>query len=244
MPRLYYMSPTTAPLAVSSTSGTHESKEGARLELRMIDTIEGRQNLMSATVHFWEAFMNFWFGERTHATKIRDFAMLIPVDKPLYRDNSITFKEALQLEADDAAELERAKLGESGKIVHDSEDRAKLARLGHSFADVQFLVHKMALDKGWWEKDRSDAECIALIHSELSEALDWLRKPNAMQPNGNFEPPHSDHIPVHLGVEEELADVVIRIMDLAGKRGWDIGAAIHAKFLFNATRPHKHGKKF
>ena len=102
-----------------------------------------------------------------------------------------------------------------------------------AFCDMQFHVHHTAVSKGWWESDRNDAECIALIHSEVSEALEGLRKPKP-----------DEHCPEFRSVEVELADAIIRIMDLAGARGWDVAGALVAKAAFNETRPHKHGKKF
>ena len=103
-----------------------------------------------------------------------------------------------------------------------------------AFSEIQRRVHQTAVGKGWWDSDRSDAECIVLMHSELSEAIEALR-------HGN---PPDDKIPNFSGAEAELADTIIRIMDLAGRRGWDIGAAIISKAAMNATRPHKHGKLF
>jgi DNA-binding CsgD family transcriptional regulator/NTP pyrophosphatase (non-canonical NTP hydrolase) len=94
-------------------------------------------------------------------------------------------------------------------------------------------VHATARAKGWWEGERNDGEMIALMHSELSEALEALR-------HGN--PPDS-HIPEFKGTEAELADVVIRIMDYGAARGLRIGEAVEAKMAFNANRPHKHGGK-
>jgi NTP pyrophosphatase (non-canonical NTP hydrolase) len=90
-------------------------------------------------------------------------------------------------------------------------------------------------DKGWWDGERNDGELIALMHSELSEALEAYR-------HGN---PLSEKIPDFSHVEEELADTVIRIMDMCGARGFDLGGAIEAKLAHNRTRSHKHGgKKF
>lgn len=94
-------------------------------------------------------------------------------------------------------------------------------------------VHGLARLKGWWEQDRNDGEMIALMHSELSEALEAAR-------HGN---PKSDHIPEFSGLEEEMADVVIRIMDFSEARKLRLAEAIIAKMNFNATRPYKHGNK-
>jgi NTP pyrophosphatase (non-canonical NTP hydrolase) len=103
-----------------------------------------------------------------------------------------------------------------------------------SISELVYLAHDTAVEKGWWENPRSDGECIALMHSELSEALEALR-----------EDIMSDHIPDFKGVEEELADVLIRVFDFAGARGLNLGAALEAKMEFNRTRPHRHGgKKF
>jgi NTP pyrophosphatase (non-canonical NTP hydrolase) len=96
-------------------------------------------------------------------------------------------------------------------------------------------VHEIAKSKGWWDEPRSDAECIALMHSELSEWLEYLRHGNGP----------SDHLPTFTGAEEEAADTIIRVLDLCKARGYRIGEAIAAKMDFNAKRAHRHGgKKF
>jgi NTP pyrophosphatase (non-canonical NTP hydrolase) len=66
---------------------------------------------------------------------------------------------------------------------------------------------------------------LALIHSEVSKALESFRKDDF----ANFK--------------EELADVIIRCLDCAGGLGIDIEDEIHSKLKKNSTRGHRHGNK-
>ena len=102
------------------------------------------------------------------------------------------------------------------------------------FNDIAMSVHTNARAHGWWDEPREDGTLIALIMSEAAEALEALRKGNGPD----------EHCPQFSGAEVELADVVIRIMDMAEARGWDVAGAIVAKHEFNKTRPYKHGKEF
>ncbi len=101
--------------------------------------------------------------------------------------------------------------------------------------DVILSIYQTALDHGW--HNNPDAEHlaikIALIHSELSEALEELRV-------GNSE---SEHIPGFSRFEEEGADAVIRIFDMAGHDDLNIAEAIVAKAEYNKNRPYRHGNK-
>lgn len=69
---------------------------------------------------------------------------------------------------------------------------------------------------------------LALIHEEVSEALRELRK--------------KDYVPEKFA--EELADICIRVFDLAGWLGIDLEMAILDKMKKNEDRPHKHDKEF
>jgi NTP pyrophosphatase (non-canonical NTP hydrolase) len=118
-------------------------------------------------------------------------------------------------------------------------------------AMLTVLCHRLASRSGWWiNKDGSAidpfdpnvfAAKIALIHSEVSEALEGGRKDKA-----------DDHLPHRKGVEVELADTLIRIFDLAGAMRLDLAGAVVEKLAYNQRRAdHKPenryaegGKKF
>lgn len=70
------------------------------------------------------------------------------------------------------------------------------------------------------------AEKLALIHSEVSECLEAVRKSDSYNE------------------AEELADVLVRLLDYAGGFGIDLSGAYYRKMLANYHRPHRHGKKF
>lgn len=78
-----------------------------------------------------------------------------------------------------------------------------------------------------------NAQMIALMHSELSEALEADRK-DLMD----------DKLPHRKGLEVELADTLIRICDMCGGLGLDLDGAVREKREYNKSRPYKHGKNY
>lgn len=101
--------------------------------------------------------------------------------------------------------------------------------------DIIFIAHSTAKEKGWWPKEgRNDFECMALIHSEISEAVEDLREGKTKLECVDGKP---------CGLPSELADAIIRIADYCGKHKIDLEFALRKKLEYNKTRPHRHGGK-
>ncbi len=101
------------------------------------------------------------------------------------------------------------------------------------------LLHQTSVEKGFYENfdRRVPATALAklfLIGSEVAEMGEAVRLP---------EMPMSEKIPSYTLLEEEAADVLIRLLDFCAAYKLDIGGATFAKARHNETRPHKHGKK-
>jgi NTP pyrophosphatase (non-canonical NTP hydrolase) len=102
-------------------------------------------------------------------------------------------------------------------------------------------IHHRNVKAGWWTdmdtgesllgknhkgKDKRNVpEMLCLIHSEISEAMEGYRKNLA-----------DDKLPHRSMFEVELADVLIRLFDLAGAHGLDLGGAVTEKLEYNASR--------
>ena len=105
---------------------------------------------------------------------------------------------------------------------------------------MQSVCHSAAFNSGWWCDPETGQDVrswpekyfklwvgtkLALVHSEVSEGLEGHRK-------GLMD----DKLPHRPMLEVELADAVIRAMDLAGGLGFKLGEAIAEKLAYNASR--------
>lgn len=115
-------------------------------------------------------------------------------------------------------------------------------------------AHENAKSHGFFDKERNIGEMLCLIHSEASEALECDRKDkyfktlklplrNYMRlPDITFKMQFANDVKDTF--EDELADIMIRVMDLAAFKGIDLEQHVIAKMRYNSLREHKHGKKY
>lgn len=86
------------------------------------------------------------------------------------------------------------------------------------------------------------SEKLLLLHSEISEAHDEMRDGHAMDETYYSETDLS-LVKKPLGVPSELADIVIRVAELAQEAGIDLNKIVIEKMKYNKTRPYRHGRK-
>lgn len=130
--------------------------------------------------------------------------------------------------------------------------------------DLARKVHEVASQHGFWgdglspraggTPTRNFGELLALVHSEVSEALEEYRNGHDYNETyykgvetgadwpGDY-PPNSLMSWKPCGIPTELADIILRVLDLCGAYGINIDRALREKHEHNKLRPPRHGGK-
>ena len=116
-------------------------------------------------------------------------------------------------------------------------------------------VHENAKSKGFYDKEKNIGEMLCLIHSEVSEALEADRnrlhcKLDKSQENVlmgwtsdvDFQKEYKDK--VKGSFEEEMADIVIRVLDMCAYKNINLDFHVKAKMRYNSSRKFMHGKRY
>lgn len=144
-----------------------------------------------------------------------------------------TLDQTVQVEPPQPTEEELAR--QRSRMNHQVAVLAQASVFIAALGEMQKVLHSWNVAQGFWPdgKDKNFGEVCALIHSEVSEALE-----------GNRTGAMSDKIPDFRAEEEELADALIRVLDAAGGYNLRVGEALIRKTLYNLNRPPKHGKRY
>lgn len=121
--------------------------------------------------------------------------------------------------------------------------------------DLRDKVFANSREKGFWDKERNIGELLMLVVTELSEGLEVHRADGgiktltegqklSLERMDDEQFPETFAIMVKDSFQDEMADAIIRILDLCGGNNIDIDWHIKMKMRYNATRSRLHGKTY
>jgi len=112
--------------------------------------------------------------------------------------------------------------------------------------DMSAYVREVNYANGWFDRERTFGDDIALLHSEVSEMLEAYREhglEDFTDRSGNIGTVPENGPPKPEGVGSEAADLLIRLLDFCSRYDVELGTEFFRKMRYNATRGHRHGGK-
>ncbi len=104
--------------------------------------------------------------------------------------------------------------------------------------ELAIRAHGDACELGWYDQGitKTDCESLMMVVTEIAEAVEALRLPKeAYYEDSKTGKPE--------GYAVEVADAIIRLLDISAYKGWDMETIIVNKLDYNLTRGHRHGNK-
>lgn len=113
------------------------------------------------------------------------------------------------------------------------------------------IIHQNNREKGFWDKDRNMGETLMLIVGEVSEAMEAHQKGQFANVEmfeqdivEGYDFKRAFDLNIKDSYEDEISDIVIRVLDLCAAKGIDIEKHINLKVEYNKSRPRLHGKRY
>jgi NTP pyrophosphatase (non-canonical NTP hydrolase) len=115
--------------------------------------------------------------------------------------------------------------------------------LKNALNEIRNIVHQNAVDHGFHNFEEDDGQFVTrammLLNTETAELFEAYRNHKLTEP---CDKSHKMEEPL-TNEEEEIADIIIRALDYAGRMKLDIGRAVAIKHAYNVSRPYRHGGK-
>lgn len=118
---------------------------------------------------------------------------------------------------------------------------------GKSLSEIAEMVHDLAKEKGWHDSSETEDQFVERttnnFHDEVSELHEAWRNNRLHAPCDKAATMEALGIRPLTCLEEEMADIIIRVLDSCVRLGVDIEHAVISKHEFNKSRSYRHGGK-